>query len=165
MKFMKTIPLTRGFKTIVDDEDFELLSQYNWCILSGRRKKYYACAFINGKKTLLHRFLLNVPTGKVTDHINGNSLDNRKLNLRITDNINNCWNRNSPKLKKRKTSKYKGVYYAKQRRGKKWEACITKNFKKSRIGLFNTEIEAAEAYNKKALELFGEFAKLNEIKK
>jgi hypothetical protein len=92
----------------------------------------------------------------VVDHINGNGLDNRRENLRICSQALNCAN---AKKTKGKTSRFKGVFW--NRQSKKWCAQIGNKKRNHIIGYFNSEARAAQAYNRKAKEFFGEFARLN----
>lgn len=144
----KLIPLTKNKFSKVDNDDFNRVKDINWCYDDN-----YA---INGILGSLHRFILNTPDGLYTDHINNDKLDNRKSNLRVCTQSENMAN---VLPIKNKSSKYKGVYLNK--RENKWY--VQARFKNKRvfIGIFDDEIEAAKAYDKKALELFGEFAKLN----
>ena len=85
---METIPLTQGYSALVDDEDYHRVSQFKWCIVRSGLN-VYACTTLNKKQILLHRFLLNLKpsiqgTSSPVDHINQDSLDNRKENLRVT---------------------------------------------------------------------------------
>lgn len=116
--------------------------------------KYYGVSW-EGKRTYLHRLIMQAPDDLVVDHINGNTCDNRKENLRICSNIENTKN-----LKKQingLTSKYKGVsFYV---RDKTWEVNVAGHY----YGRYPTEKLAAAVYNEKAKLLFGEFAKLNVI--
>lgn len=144
-------------EAIIDDEDFEYLSKYNW----GYDGRYvYAREYLGNnkyKKFYIHRLIMNTPKGMDTDHINGNKLDNRKENLRIATRSQNSMNQ---KLQVRQTtSKYKGVRLDK--RNGRWVAAIKINGKAKHLGVFETEDLAAQAYNKAALECFGEFSKLN----
>lgn len=108
----------------------------------------------NGKPgQYLHRFIMGNPEGKVVDHINGNRLDNRKVNLRVCEQRENSWNRHNF------LAKYKGVHENEY----SWIAQITADGIMHHIGSFETQEEAALAYNEKALEIHGEFAKLNVI--
>jgi hypothetical protein len=91
------------------------------------------------------------------DHINGDKLDNRIENLREATKAQNNRNVGS----KGGSSKYCGVAWCKSKN--KWEAYITFNRKKKHLGRYSEEIDAAMAYNKAAIEMFGEFAKLNEF--
>lgn len=160
---MKYISLTQGFQAIVDDEDFELLSKYKWC--AGKYgNKYYALTTLKNtegkyKNIYMHRFL-NEPmkTTSVIDHKNGNGLDNRRNNLRITTQT---FNRANSARRKDCTSIYKGVGWHKLH--KKWRAQITAFGKRIHLGLFIQEQEAAIAYNKSAIQYYGEFAYINKL--
>src|SRR5689334_16735192 len=120
----KLIPLTRGQSAIVDDTDFEWLSQWKWCALPTHRKDgYYAVRRTpnsNGKLLFMHKFILGATTNQ-GDHINGNKLDNRRDNLRPATRKQNLFNRCKPNRKKPQTSQYKGVYLCQERK-KKWSA-------------------------------------------
>ncbi len=140
---------------LVDDEDFEWLNRWKWCM---SKNNGYAIHDINTKKLKerirMHRLILDTPQGMLTDHINGDKLDNRRSNLRICTMKENTRNR---RMSKKNTSGYKGVRWHK--RNKKWMVVI----KEKHIGQFNNKIDAAKVYNQKAKELFGEFARLNII--
>jgi hypothetical protein len=154
---MKEIPLTKGKVAIVDDADYEYLSQFSW---SYDNQGYAITALYRPKRMIrMHRMLMNPPRELQVDHINRNKLDNRKNNLRICSRAEN--RRNTPK-NKNNTSGYKGVFYHGQM--DKWRAQINYKGKSIYLGLFDSKHEAAKAYNKKAKELHGEFAYLNEIK-
>lgn len=157
---MKRIPLTQGKFTIVDDSDYKWLSKYKW----HARKcgiKYYAARkkCVNGKwhTIYMHREIMNALPNVETDHINCNSLNNTRSNLRICTSQQNKWN--TSKQKRKKLSKYKGVSYSKCLG--KWNAYIQINSKQIHLGYYGDEDNAGKAYNKKAVELFGEFANLN----
>lgn len=155
---MREIIITRGQVVIVDDDDFEYLKNHSWhCCNNG-----YACrsAKINGKYTTIkmHRVITNAPEWLEVDHINHNRLDNRKGNLRVCTRSQNNMNR---KRYSGSSSIYKGVSFC--RRSLKWAAYIALHGKQQTLGRFDTEEEAALAYNQKAVELFGEFAHLNQI--
>jgi len=150
------IPLTNGMFALIDEEDYEKLSKYNWCA-SKERKGVYAVrkaikgekGWINGhesKSLRMHRKILNVDDKTQVDHINGNGLDNRKCNLRIVTARQNCQNKHIPM-----SSKYPGVYWDKRRN--KWAVSITINGVKKFLGRFNNEKEAFECYRKKCEEL------------
>lgn len=106
------------------------------------------------KTVYMHREIMGTPKGMDTDHIDRNGLDNRKCNLRICTRSQNNHNR-QPRTDC--DSRYKGV--AKQR--KRWMAHIQYNGRSIFLGEYDTEIEAAKAYDKKAKEFFGEFARPN----
>jgi hypothetical protein len=149
------IPLTQGKFAIVDAEDYDWLNQYNWC--AGKNKgTFYAHRGSNGKTVLMHREIMRAPKGVVCDHRNHNRLDNRKSNLRLCTPAQNQYNK---RPKKGCASRYKGVAW--RRDSEKWRAQIGYNHKKIHLGNFDHEIEAAMAYDDKAVELFGEFAYLN----
>lgn len=160
---MAEIKLTRNQFAIVDDNLFDYLNQWKWHCTS----RFYAMRteIINGKKhgVLMHRFIMNAPDNKEVDHINHNTLDNRKCNLRLCDRKENEHNRSKThELNPRSyTSKYKGVAINKQ--NNLYEAKIIKDSKKFFIGYFENEEVAANAYNDYAQTLFGEFACLNDV--
>ena len=161
---MKRIPLTQGKFAIVDDEDFDWLNQWKWSAFKCPHTFYversiYSRDTKKARTVRLHREILGLKKddGKQADHINGSGLDNRRCNLRVCTRSEN--NRNMQKQFKICSSKYKGVNWRKNR--KKWRAEICKDYKHIHIGYFDSEIEAAEAYDKKAKELFGEFARTN----
>jgi hypothetical protein len=150
-----------GVKTVlIDDEDFILFNKYNWNIWYDKSTKGFYC--INSRKnksTLrLHRYLVNCPDGFEVDHINHNTLDNRRRNLRICSKAENQRNQ---RLKDNNTSGFKGVYWKKQ--DKKYVSQITLDGKRLHIGYYKTAKEAAFHYNHYANILFGEFACLNNI--
>jgi len=151
----KLIPLTQGKFAIVDAEDYEELSRYKWHVNKGGRTDY-AKSQKKGKAIKMHRLLMRAPKGLFVDHINHNGLDNRKSNLRLCTRIENLRNQ----LPRRGgASQYKGVGWHKK--SKKFVARIYMEGKRMHLGYFDDEIEAAKAYDKKAKELFGEFAFLN----
>lgn len=154
----KLIPLTQGYEAIVDDADFEWLSQFKWCYSS----KGYAVRRGQQKALLMHRVILQTPSSLDTDHINRNRLDNRRSNLRIVTTSQNLMNKT--KMTGHSSSIYKGVSLLTPRETQRlhpWRACIRFGSRFIHIGLFLDEIEAAKAYDAKARELFGEFAYLN----
>ena len=153
------IPLTKGLFAIVDEEDYENLSRYQWYVLGHKNKEYAARYVGNNKHLRMHRILLNAPDGIEVDHINGNRLDNRKCNLRLATRAEN--GRNRGKFKCKTHSKYKGVTY--HTRDKRWQGTIIINRRHIHLGYFDTEQEAALAYNDAALKFHGKFAKLNEV--
>jgi hypothetical protein len=156
----REIPLTKGFVTVVDDADYEWLSQWKWCAMKTVSGLTYAMRMIGPrgkqKRVLMHRLLANTPPHLVTDHINGNPLDNRRVNLRnctLAENLRNCRPNTTA------SSPYKGVSRIKSTG--KWEARIKTNGVGVYLGTFADESAAARAYDSKAREIFGEFAFLN----
>ena len=160
----KKIPLTQGKFAIVDPEDYDrLMAMGKWHTSCNG----YACRTYNyknqhglwsGKTIFLHSLVLDVPEKYVIDHINGVKTDNRKSNLRVCTRAENGRNRGK---QENNTSGYKGVSY--KVKNKKFSSQIKVYNKQIYIGLFDTPIEAARAYNEAAIKYHGEFAKLNEL--
>lgn len=159
---MKRIPLTQGKYALVDDEDYEALMEFKWHFSHGyaaRREHYKVSKGVyKGKKIYMHRAICSPPEGMTVDHINGDGLINTRGNLRVCTQSENCMNQ-TPQTDT--ISKYKGVSFLK--RTGKWCAYIVSNKKQIHLGYFSSEKEAAEVYNKAALNYFGEFSKLNEV--
>ena len=160
---MKQIKLTQGYVALVDDEDFEWLNQWKWCIQKNERNNYamrgkYAKGGggLERETIKMHRVILNAQKGQEIDHINHNGLDNRKQNIRICTHQQNMQNQS---CNKNTSSKYKGVTFDKK--AGRWRAQIRHNNITTRLGVFKIEQVAAKAYDAKAKELFGEFAYLN----
>lgn len=153
---MKEIQLSNNGKIVlIDDEDFELVSLFRWYENDG----YARTAVCIDKKIyriLLHRLIMNAKPTERLDHSNGNRLDNQKRNLRFCTNGQNAMNRGK---KVGTSSRYKGVDWFPS--VNKWRARIVINQNKVLLGYFTCENEAGNAYNKKASELFGEYAKPN----
>jgi len=153
---MVEIMLVSGEITLVDDE-FGYLSSYVWYRLPGKYTNY-ARAKINGKWEILHRLIMDTPVGLFVDHIDGNGLNNQKLNLRnVTTRENNIWKNRNKSAK----NPYRGVYF--HPKTGKWRARICGNGRINPIslGLFHDPETAAKVYDKAAKEYFGEFARLN----
>jgi len=140
----------KGFATI-DSEDFNMLNKYKWWFDNG-----YAVSQINKRSIRMHRLIVDAQNGLDVDHENRIKLDNRKYNLRICTHTENLRNSKKPKGC---SSNFKGIYWNKK--VKKWQAQIQYKGNKIYLGLFEDEIEAAKTYDKKAIELFGEFARTN----
>ncbi len=151
----KLIPLTQGKFTIVDGEDYERLSKYKWHVINAPRTSY-AGRHVKGRVVRMHRQILNGPGHLFVDHRDNNGLNNRRSNLRPCTNTENTRNRRGVR---NTSSRYKGVYWSKYHN--KFKACINADGKRYHLGHFKSEIAAAKAYDKKAIELFGEFAFLN----
>lgn len=150
------IKLTQGYEAVVSSKDYPRLSQKKWHALVFPRGTY-AGSMHNGSAIYMHRFITDCPKGMVVDHINGNTLDNRRENLRVCTNAQNLTNTR----KKTSNTKYKGVHRQKGRTN--YMAVIGHGGKCIYLGTFETEELAAQAYNDKAIELHGEYASLNEV--
>jgi len=162
---MKKIQLTQGYNAIVDNADYEYLNQYNWHAYRNGNM-FYAKGWVNGRRTLMHRLILGiVDKSKIcVDHINRNGLDNRKCNLRVASKAQNMWNSHKKSYWRGYpvSSRYKGVTWHKDT--KRWLAQAVYNSRHHHLGLYDTEEEAALAYNIFAKEYYGEFARLNNVK-
>jgi len=153
---MKIIKLTQGFKTLVDDEDYDKLLEYSWHVHRGRNTRY-AVRSSHNKTIRMHREILRVSPDERIDHINRNGLDNRRCNLRVCTRSQNHQNMLMPPH----SSRFKGVSWNKWT--EKWESRIKANGKNIFLGRFDDEQEAARAYNEAALKYFGEFALVNDF--
>ena len=159
----RRIRLAQPRYAIVDPEDYERLSKYEWEARRARNSPFYAARQVVNTSTrkytviFMHRQIIEVGDGLFADHINHNSVDNRKANLRPATQTQN--NRNRRKFSGQSNSKYKGVYWKKHI--KKWVAQIGVNKKVIHLGCFKKEIDAAKAYDKGAKKYHGEFASLN----
>jgi hypothetical protein len=155
----RLIPLTQGQNAIVDTKDFDWLNQWNWCARWDKdTKSFYAMRKIRkGDRwpdVMMARVILGCKPRKDSDHINHDTLDNRRNNLRSATRSQN--KANSDKYKGNKSG-FKGVH----RGGRKWIACIMHNGKRRVLGRFYSAKEAARAYDQGAKRAFGEFAFLN----
>lgn len=149
---VRRIALANGRFAIVDAADYEWLSQYKWFLVGNG----YAARREKGKTILMHREIMQAPEGMVVDHIDGNPMNSRRANLRTctsAENMHNTAKRTGA------TSRFKGVYF--NRRVGKWCARIQFKGKDFWLGYFDDELEAAHAYDRKAVELGIEFARLN----
>lgn len=153
---MKEIPLTQSKVALVDDEDYDWLSKYKWYASKTRSGNWYACNKPKKANILMHRLILGTPTNLDSDHIDNNGLNNQRANLRICTRSQNNMNRFH---KKNSTSKYKGVTWHNQ--DKKWRTRIRIRGTDIYNSLFDSELEAAKAYDAAALKYFGEYARLN----
>jgi hypothetical protein len=153
---VKRIPLTRGYETIVDDEDFHELSKHKWRAL-GKKKWTYATRSEGNNFVYMHWIIIGThqknPHVRL-DHINGNTLDNRRCNLRI---VNASQHSSNSAKKSNSKNQYKGV----KRHHNKWQAGLRHGGQYIYAGSFKTEEEAARAYDTRAREVFGEYARTN----
>lgn len=154
---MAEIELTKGKKSIIDDDDFDLISAYKWHA-AGRYAGTQLWDAAAKKRTylMMHNLIINPPKGQVVDHINGDSLDNRRSNLRIASNQQNSWNR-----RPRADSGFLGV----RKSGDQWMAAIYPNLTPISLGSYETKELAAAAYNEASAIIYGEFANLNDVEK
>ena len=161
---MKEIPLTQGYSALVDDEDYEKYAHYRWSALVQRRGNsvlVYAVRrgpTINAQRSSirLHREILDAPKHMCVDHIDGDTLNNCRSNLRLCTNAENQRNRGPrPGL----SSAFKGVRWHKKE--KRWMVEITIDGKQKHIGCFVDEELAARAYDAAAVKYHGDFAWVN----
>jgi hypothetical protein len=146
--------------TIVDSRVYYKIRNFKW-IVYGTGFNLYAVRLkiIGPNKTrtvYLHREIMNAPADLLVDHRNCDSLDNRKANLRFATHTENGQNR---RKRKNATSRFLGVWWDKSKG--LWESRIVYNKKRIFLGYFDSEIEAAKAYDEAAKKYFGEFARLN----
>jgi hypothetical protein len=168
---MKQIRLGKNKFSLVDDEDYERLNQHKWYAHKENKMSYYAVRQTSralGAKRFqirMHREVLGIGQSdkRICDHINGDTLDNRRCNLRLATFAQNMFN--TAKRTRIATSKYKGVSWSIQtcNGNGKWRAQIRYNKRFIHVGMFVNEIEAAKAYDKAAKKYFGEFARLNNV--
>jgi len=146
---MKEISLTQGQVALVDDDDYERLSQWKWCVTK-QRNTFYAhrgTSVAGVQKTLkMHRVILDCPRGMDIDHIDGNGLNNQKSNLRIVTRRQNNQNRHD-----KRTSIYPGVHWYSH--ANKWRAILGYKGNKICLGTFKSEINAFRAYYDAVLAL------------
>ena len=157
---MKRIPLTQGQFAVVDDENYEWLNQWKWSATKNGNTFYAARIQTKPKRkrVYMHREIMKASKGEQIDHIDKNGLNNHIINLRFCTNAQNHQNSRL----RGGSSYYRGV--SKCGNCNKWRADIKHKGKSIWLGNYNTEIEAAKAYNKKASELFGNFARMNDVK-
>ncbi len=146
----------------VDPADYKRLRKYQWLTRKGTNS-FYARRHTPGGKgkkgslIYLHQEIIKAPAGMVIDHINHDGMDNRSANLRAATHSQNLYHRR--KRSGAAQSKYKGIYWRKRKR--KWEATIKFEKKRTFLGYFRDEIDAAKAYDRAAMKYHGEFASLN----
>jgi len=157
---IRYIPLTQGKFAIVDAADYEELSKYKWYANRINGGTYYALRPSPAGVILMHRQIMKPPKGMVVHHIDGYGLHNRRSNLIICTQAQNSYN---CRPRRNSSSKYKGVHLNKTLKHRKWAATIKCKAKGGRefLGRFESEAEAARAYDRRAKELFGNFAYLN----
>jgi hypothetical protein len=147
------VPIKNTRAALVDDGDALRVGSISWHAFNNSKDQLvYARGWHRGRCVLMHRFLLDPPRGVQVDHINGDTLDNRRENIRLATASQNLCNRR-PFGK----SGFKGVH----RTRTAWLARIGFDGKSLHLGSFQTAEEAAKAYDAKAKERYGEFARLN----
>jgi len=155
---MKTIALTKGQFATFDDEDIDLILSHHWRAHRAGRRGYYASAEnASGEIIWMHRLVMDAPENMEIDHINHDTLDNRKENLRLATKNENQWNNKRIVT----TFGYKGITYDKKK--KTYRARIRKNGVRHNLGSYSTARDAAYAYNKASKELHGVFSFPNTI--
>lgn len=153
----KEILISRGYVVVVDDDDYDAVADRSW-YAHRSNTSVYARAKIHGRNTPMHRWLLRAVAGKLVDHVNGNTLDNRRVNLRLCSHSENAQNRIcAPKSE----SGYRGVFRNTKNRLKPWRSQIIAFGKRYSLGVFAGAVEAAIAYDNAARDLHGEFASVN----
>jgi len=156
----RRIYLGEGYWTILEQDDYYRLRNFRW-IVYGRGQSLYAFRFkFIGPNTTtmmsMHREIMKSTDGRFVDHRNCDSLDNRRSNLRFATHAENNCNR---RKRKNTTSQFLGISFDKRTRN--WAGVIVHKGKRIWLGRFDSEIEAARAYDEAAKKLFGEFARLN----
>lgn len=153
------IPLTQGHVALVDAVDYDWLMQWKWCV-QRQGKRWYAVTSIGGRnhrqRIQMHRLVMDAPDGLDVDHIDNNGLNNTRANLRLATRQQNMFNK---PLTEANNSGYKGVYWHKHKMA--WGASIQRDGKQISLGYFDSPEDAALAYDRAAIELFGEYAYLN----
>jgi hypothetical protein len=150
---MKYIQLTQGKRAVVDDDMYDYLTCWDWHYGNGYARRA-GWSEGEGKIVKMHHVVLPLKKGFEVDHINGDSLDNRRKNLRLVTRTQNSVNK---RTQRNSTSGFKGV----NRHQGKWRAYICKDKKQIHLGVFDRKEDAAQAYDDAAGRLFGEYACLN----
>lgn len=154
---MRAVPLTKGYVAIVDDEDYELVSTFKWYALTPKATDRIYAVSRRGF-VYMHRLILGLhPGDPYVDHINRDGLDNRRANVRLATNSQNQAN-NRPQSRPT-ASRFKGVTW--HGRDKLWHACIKVDQRKHHLGYSKSEEDMARAYDRAAVQYFGEYARLN----
>jgi hypothetical protein len=157
-----SVLLPCGNQILVSVCDLHLLEQSTWKLVKGKRCRGYVrrgrSPLPEKKITLLHRLILQAPDEMEVDHINGDTADNRRENLRLVTRAQNCKNIRQRHVETR-ASKFKGVTFCKQTQ--KWRASISDGKKYRQLGRFATDVEAAYHYDQASLQFKGEFGYRN----
>jgi hypothetical protein len=155
------IPIGEEYVALVDEADAELVAGHRWRPFTSESGKVYAYTVIARKTVMMHRHILGTAAGFDTDHRDGNSLDNRRSNLRPATRAQNVANAPKPKRKDGRppSSQFKGV--CRDREKNKWRAMIRIDGRLKQLGRFDDEAEAARAYDRAALAEHPDFARPN----
>lgn len=155
-----TVVLTQGKVAMVDAADLPIIEPYSWCAAQVRPDHWYPVGSRQGSSIRMHRLLLGVVDNRWVDHRDGDGLNNRRSNLRISDRTGNNRNRRAMGT----TSQYIGVTRKKGRtptENPKWEVHIYLNGVGTYVGSYVEELDAARAYDAVAFTRDPEFARLN----
>lgn len=152
------VPLNRGLVAYVDAIDADRVLSRRWFAVDGGRAVYaHSAAQRDGSPaTSLHLFIMRPEPGLVVDHIDGDGLNNTRVNLRICTHKQNIRNQ---RAQLGRASRYKGVI----RQRNRWQACIKHDGETIHLGTFDEEERAARQYDRAARLLFGQFARTNEM--
>jgi hypothetical protein len=161
---MKLVELTQGYSAIVDDRDYDRVSEFKWLaqVRPGGKGVYAKTSLprtYGGHRPCLymHRLIMRIYNRKIkVDHKDNDGLNNRRCNIRVattSQNGGNC------RKQKHTTSRFKGVHWRKD--CKRWSVAVVKNRRRYHIGHFKSEVAAARAYDEAARLMFGEFALVN----
>ena len=152
------VPLTQGKEAIIDKEDIDKVSQYTWfAVKNGCR--YATTAARNAENRVvniaMHRLIMDNPVGFEIDHVDGDGLNNTKLNLRLATRQQNAFNLKKPK---NNTSGFKGVSWCQA--SNRWKATISVNRVRHHLGFYNTKEQAYQAYCQASERFHGEFGRI-----
>lgn len=151
---VRRLALSRGMFAVVDAEDYARVKDFKWSAVQAESGLFYAARWVKRRQIYLHRFITDAADGARIDHRDGDGLNCRKENLRVATAAQNMANKVRPKNGK---NRFRGVL----KNHGKWSACIVANCVRYNLGYFDTEEWAAMAYDAKAREVHGEFARLN----
>lgn len=143
---MAIITLTKGYSCEVDDEDYIPLSKYRWWVNISRKGKLYVQGSVDGQKVYMHRFLTNATKEQEVDHEDGNGLNNRRKNLRKCTHSQNMAN-----------SKRDREFIGISKNHNNFAARVGREY----LGTYKTAKEAAVVRDKRAVEIYGDYARLN----